>query len=166
MTKRWLVLFFCMVWAGGAFGQEEQNGLQITVSRKTTARDDQRTAYYLQKMDRTMALHVVVKNVSMKPLPEGRVEYSLLVNKALYYEHKRELYTGSEVLPALQPAATADVVLGSAQVNGYRDLFEQRKDKMDYKVVLVYNGKPMATVTSKEGFDSAAMNATKMASKN
>ena len=104
------------------FAQTEQNGLQIEVSRKTMAREDNRNSgFYEQQINRTMALHVTVKNVSMKPFPEGEIDYSLLVHKIYTYPNRVELYTGTVKLPALQPAEEKDVVIGSAQVNGYRD---------------------------------------------
>jgi hypothetical protein len=143
-------------------GQEEQNGLQIEVTRKTVAKNDVRTGFYNeQQLNRTMALHVVVKNVSMKPFPAGEIDYSLLVYKYNYSNHY-QLYTGTEPLPALQIGQSADVVIGAAQINGYRDIGFQHKDKMDYKIIIKHGSTETARVTSAEGFDSMAANAEQM----
>jgi hypothetical protein len=156
-----------LVFLATAFAQEEQNGLQVEVSRKTVARNDNRNSgFYDEQINRVMALHVVVKNVSMKAFPAGEIDYSLLVNKVDYYPTHYELYTGTEKLAALQTGESADVVIGAAQINGYRDFSAQRKDKMDYQVIIKYGGVETARFSSMEDFDTVASTAQKMRSAN
>ena len=120
MKRHLLFWASILVFALSAFAQEEKNGLQITVTRKTTARNDVRTGYYYDRqINRTMGLHVVVKNVSMEPFPAGEIDYSLLVFKIDYYPTHYQLYTGTEALPALPVGESADVVIGAAQINGF-----------------------------------------------
>jgi hypothetical protein len=147
------------------FAQEEQNGVQLTVTKKTTSRNDVRTGFLNEeRINRTMALHVVVKNVSMNPFPEGEIDYSLLVLKTNFFPSMYVLYSGTEALPALKTGESAEVVIGAAQINGWREIGEQRKDKMDYKVIVKHGKTETAVVKSIDGFDAIAATARKMAS--
>src|SRR4028118_331773 len=107
-----LLMFAAAAWA------EEKNGVQLTVSRKTLDRNDTRsTFYYYDRIDRTQGLKITVKNVSFKPMPEGEVEWTLLVRK--YASTTVEKYSGTEKLEALKPANSADLALGAAQISGW-----------------------------------------------
>ena len=162
MKRHWLFWACILAFSATGFGQEEQNGLQVEVSRKTMARNDIRTGYYDdQQINRTMALHVVVKNVSMKPFPAGEIDYSLLVLKINYFPSHYQLYTGTEPLPALKTGESADVIIGAAQISGYRDIGIQHKDKMNYKVVVKHGNTETARLTSIEGFDAIAATASR-----
>jgi hypothetical protein len=166
MKRLWLFSAIMLMCAAAGYAQEEQNGLQIEVTRKTTSRNDVRTdAYFDRSINRTMGLHVVVKNVSMKPFPEGEIDYSLLVLKVDYSPVYYELYTGTEKLPALQIGDSADIVIGDAQINGYANPSEQRKDKLDYQLIIKHNGAETARVSSMDDFDTVAENAHKMNSR-
>jgi hypothetical protein len=163
MKRHWLFIGCLLAFSVSVFAQQEQNGLQVEVSRKTMARNDVRTGFYEeQRINRTMALHVTVKNVSMKPFPAGEIDYSLLVLKVNYFPTTYQLYTGTEPLAALQVGESADVVIGAAEINGYRDLATQRKDKMDYKVVIKHGNTQTALLASNDNFDAMAASARKM----
>jgi hypothetical protein len=165
MKRHWLFIGCLLAFSVSVFAQQEQNGLQVEVSRKTMARNDVRTGYYdEQRINRTMALHVTVKNVSMKPFPAGEIDYSLLVLKVNYFPSHYLLYSGTEALHALQIGESADVVIGAAEVNGFRDIGTQRKDKMDYKVVIKHGNTQTAQLASNEGFDAIAASAEKVPS--
>lgn len=151
-----------MAMATAAFSAEQKNGLQVEVTRKTTGRNDTHDSAYFEQTDRTMALHIAVKNISMRDMPAGSVEYSLLVKKHNYSPPYYELYTGAENLPALKVAEQTDVVVGAAQLSGYRDIVETREDKMDYKIVVKQNSQEMLTITSNHAFDSLAERAHKV----
>ncbi len=157
-------LSMALLLAATAPASDTQNGLQVDVTKKTVGRNDTRNAdyYYNQQIDRTMALHVLAKNVSFKEMPEGTIEYSLLVKLHDYLgKGAYELYTGTEKLPPLKVAETADVTLGSAEVTGWGNIGEQHKDKLDYKIVIKQNGAVTMTLTSNSSFDSLAKRATK-----
>jgi len=162
MQRHWLVWAIAFAFVSPLFAQVEQNGIQVTITKKTTARNDTRTYYNEQRINRTMGLHVVVKNVSMKPFPAGEINYSLLVLKYNYSPSSYELYSGTQPLPALKVGESAEVLIGSAQISGWADIGERRKDKLDYKVVVKHGTTETAVVKSIDGFDAIAANAQKI----
>jgi hypothetical protein len=79
---------------------EEKNGLSVTVSKTTLERSDTRnTYYYSDRIDRTQGLKVTVKNVSFKDMPEGEIEWTILVRK--YYSTTVLKHSGKEKLKPL-----------------------------------------------------------------
>ena len=152
-----LLMFAAAAWA------EEKNGVQLTVSRKTLDRNDTRsTFYYYDRIDRTQGLKITVKNVSFKPMPEGEVEWTLLVRK--YASTTVEKYSGTEKLEALKPANSADLVLGAAQISGWRDVSERYKDKLEYQVIVKHGGAETVRTESTPSFDALKKRAIKAAS--
>src|SRR5260370_40698757 len=86
---------------------EEKNGLQVSVTKATLDRADQRGSYLnTDRIDRTQGLKVVIKNVSFKPMPEGEVEWEVLIRK--YNATPSGSYTGTETLKAVPLAAAVD----------------------------------------------------------
>ncbi len=143
---------------------ETQNGLQLSIAPKTISRNDTRYAYYFtdRAINRMMALQIVAKNVSTKAMPEGSVSWKILVIKSGYYNSApTELYEGTEKLPALKTAASQELLVGSAQITGWRDASSQRKDKLEYKITVTHDGKLTSEVSSVPAFDALAKNATK-----
>ncbi|MDQ3623222.1 MAG: hypothetical protein M3463_12135 [Verrucomicrobiota bacterium] len=137
---------------------EEKNGLSLSVSRKTLERADSRRTYYgYDRIDRTQGLKATIKNVSFKPMPAGEVEWTLLVRK--HNSTFIERFTGKEKLQALKPAETAELVLGAAQITGYRDWYDQAKDKLEYRVIVNQGGKETIRTTSTSAFDAVAKRA-------
>ena len=160
-------LLALFAWPAGVSALETQNGLQIAVAPKTISRNDTRYAYYFtsRSNNRMMALQIVTKNVSIKPMPEGTLEWQILVLRTGYgYSYSSgssEHYAGTEKLPALKAAASNEVLVGSAQIGGWNDGSTQRKDKMEYKITVKHDGKVTAEVTSTPAFDSIAAHAHK-----
>jgi hypothetical protein len=140
---------------------ETQNGLQIAVTPKTISRNDARYASYFtdRAINRMMALQIIAKNVSSKAMPEGSVEWKILV---LSTSGGSTLYSGREALGPLKTAASAELLVGSAQITGWRDASYQRKDKMEYKIVVNHGGAVTASVVSTPAFESLSMHAAKM----
>lgn len=146
-----------------AHGAETKNGVSLSVSKKTISRNDTRYAYYFNDLaiDRIMGLLVNVKNVTPRTMPEGEVEYQILVIKSGYLPPNYELYSGKEKLAALKAAQGAELILGSAQVTGWRDASYQRKDKIEYKVTVKIGDEEKVSVVSTNGFDAMAKRARK-----
>ena len=132
---------------------EEKNGVQLTVQKKTLDRADTRGgAYYLDRIDRTQGLKVMVKNVSFKPMPEGEVEWVILVRK--YPGTILEGFRGAEALKALRPADTVEMVMGAAQITGWRDYYDAVRDKMEYQVIVKQEGVEKVRMQSTSNFDT------------
>ena len=93
---------------------EEKNGVMLTVQKKTLDRNDARGGYYsYDRIDRTQGLKVTVRNTTIKPQPEGEVEWTIIVRRAGYSSGSLEGFSGVEKLKALRPSDTADMVMGA-----------------------------------------------------
>lgn len=159
MKARRAVLFAILFAAGATFSAraEEKNGLSVTVAKKTLDRADRTNGYYYDRIDRTQGLRVTVKNTTFKEMPEGEVEWTILVRQ--YSSTSIEKYSGKEKLKMLKPAEAADLVIGSAQITGWRDWNAQSKDKIEYQVVITQGGKETYRTASTGSFDMLAKRA-------
>lgn len=140
---------------------EVQNGLQVAVTPKTISRNDARYASLFateRAINRMMALQIIAKNVSTKTMEEGTVEWKILV---LPTGGGATLYTGTTQLPKLKTATSKELLVGSAQVMGWRDASYQRKDKLEFKVTISHGGTPTTEVVSTPAFDQLASTATR-----
>ena len=145
----------------GALDAAEKNGLSVTVSKKTLDRADRTSAYYSDRIDRTQGLKVSVKNTTFKEMPEGEVEWTILVRQ--YASTSIHKHQGKEKLKALKPAETAELLIGAAHITGWRDWGTQWKDKIEYQVVINQAGKETFRTASTSSFDSLAKRAVKVA---
>ena len=144
-----------------ALAVETQNGLQVSVAPKTISRNDARYASYFtdRALNRMMALQIIAKNVSTKAMNEGTVEWQILV---LSTSGGSTLYSGRERLSALKTAASAELLVGSAQITGWRDASYQRKDKLEYKIIVNHGGAVTATIVSTPAFESLSLHAARV----
>ncbi len=151
----------CLLLTFSSAPAEEKNGLSLSVSKKTLERSDSRNGYigYSDRIDRTQGLKVTVKNTSFKPMPEGEMEWTILVRK--YLSSSLYRYTGKEKLSALKVAEAADLTIGAAQITGWKDYGEQYKDKIEYQVVITQAGKEMIRTASTPAFDALAKRSVK-----
>jgi hypothetical protein len=132
------------------------------VSKKTIDRSDERSSsFYSDRINRTQGLKAVVKNISFRDKPEGQLEWTLLVRK--YYSTTIEKHSGTEKLPALRKAESAEFQLGSAQIYGWRSPSYNVKDKIEYQVIISHEGTETIRVSSTSAFDSLAKRATNAA---
>jgi hypothetical protein len=139
---------------------EEKNGLLVSVGKKTIDRNDAKGAY-IGRTDRTQGLALSVKNTSIRDFPAGEVQWTIVVRKT--YEGGLYKYTGKEALKALRPSSTAELVLGAAQTTGYRSETYNYKDKLEYEVVIVHDGKETLRTSSDPNFAVLAKRATSTA---
>ena len=152
--------FFAVLFAGGlvlSARGEEKKGLMVTVAKKTLDRADRSSGYYYDRIDRTQGLRVLVKNNTFKEMPEGEVEWTILVRQ--YSSSSIQKYTGKEKLKGLKPAETADLLIGAAQITGWREWGTQWKDKIEYQVVITQGGKETFRTASTGSFDILAKRA-------
>jgi hypothetical protein len=155
------VLFALLALAPHSPAAETQNGLQISVAPKTISRNDARYSIYFANsaINRMMALQIIAKNVSTRGMPEGSIVWQILVIGA---SGGSTLYSGKENLPALKTAASKELLVGSAQITGWRDGTYQRKDKLEYKVLVNHGGAITATVVSTPAFEALATHANRV----
>lgn len=140
---------------------EEKNGLLVTVQKTTLDRADQRAGYfYGGRINRTEGLKVSIKNTSFKPMPEGEVHWEILNRK--HYSTTVESTTGKEKLQALKPAEITELKIGAAEVTGYKDGYDNVKDKLEWQVTILQAGKEVMKTASTGGFEAIAKRATKV----
>jgi hypothetical protein len=156
---RTLLAALCVVLlAPWVSAQQTQNGLQLTASPKTVSRNDTRYAYWFSdsRINRMMALQVVAKNVSSKPMAEGTLEWKIVV---ISRYGDMTLYTGTEKVPALKTAESKEFLVGSAQITGWRDASYQSKDKLEHEITIHHGGVQTARVSSTPKFEALAKGA-------
>lgn len=139
---------------------QEKNGLSVNVTKRTLNRNDKRSYAYYTRYDRTQGFKVVIRNTSLKPLPEGEVSWTILVRKALY-SNRTEKYVGTEKLKPLRPSESVELMVGAVPIEGYR--YERDyKDDMEYELVMTHSGKETARFSSKPAFAALAKGAILM----
>jgi len=159
--SRWLPVAIVLLLAGLPGRAEEKNGLQVNVTKTTLDRSDQRTGYYYStRIDRVEGLKVAIKNITFKPQGAGEVKWEMLNRK--YYSTTIESISGTEKLQPLKAAEKVDMVIGGAQVQGWRDTNNQSKDKIEWQIIISQEGKEVIRMNSTNAFDTLAKKATKV----
>jgi hypothetical protein len=138
-------------------GAEERNGLLVNVSKRTLNRADRRDTVYYTQYDRTQGYKVTIKNTSLKALPEGEVNWTILVLKPV--SGTTEKYVGTEKLKPLRSSETVELMIGAVPIGGYR--YERDyKDEMEHEIVISHAGKETLRSSSKPSFAALAKRAT------
>ena len=159
-SLRTLAVLAVLLVTAAVLPAEEKNGLLVTVGKVTLDRADQRRGYYYStRIDRTEGLKVSIRNTSFKPRPEGELEWQILVRK--YYSSDIESSNGKEKLKPLRAAEATEMVIGGASVKGWRDGYDQSKDKLEWQVIIRHEGAETIKLQSTSGFDALAKRAAK-----
>ncbi len=138
-------------------GAEERNGLLVNVSKRTLNRADRRDTVYYTQYDRTQGYKVTIKNTSLKALPEGEVNWTILVLKPV--SGTTEKYVGTEKLKPLRSSESVELMIGAVPIGGYR--YERDyKDEMEHEIVISHAGKETLRSSSKPSFAALAKRAT------
>jgi len=119
---RWILLLiaFSLSAVGLRALTVEKSGIRVDANFKTLDRADGRANYDYREIDRTIALKAVVKNTGFKPLPAGKVEWTILVRRWGFSEIGRiEKATGSAEVPALKQGESAELTLGEVRIGGH-----------------------------------------------
>ncbi len=138
---------------------EEKNGVSLTVSKKTLDRNDTRAPYYYSgdRIDRTQGLKATIRNTSSKAQPEGEVKWTIIV-RGYSSPDTIQGNTGTEPIKALKASETVEMVLGAAQITGYKG-YDMAKDKMEYQIIVSQDGVEKVRFQSTSGFDALAKRA-------
>lgn len=138
----------------------EKNGLSVAVNKTTLENNDTRGAgYYSDRINRTQGLKASIRNMSFKEMPEGEVIWTILVLR--WGSSTINSYTGTEKLKALKPSETADMVIGKAEMGGYKNYGAAEKDKTEWQVVVKQGGSEIIKTQSTSTFDNLAKRAVK-----
>lgn len=153
---------FSLLLAAATARAEEKNGLNVTVVKTTVEKKDTRSGYaeskgYYETLNRTQALKVTLKNTSFKPMPEGELEWKIVVVGA----YSSRLQTGSEKVKALKPANVQELVIGNAEVSGWRRGTSKKEDRVEWQITVKQGETEIIKTQSSPEFDALAKHATK-----
>ncbi len=151
-----------LVWSlaiSASVNAEDKNGVSLTVSKKTLDRNDTRASSYYSgdRIDRTQGLKATIRNTSIKAQPEGEVKWTIIV-RGYSSPDTIQGNTGTEPLKALKASETVEMVLGAAQITGYKG-YDMAKDKMEYQIIVSQDGMEKVRFQSTAGFDALAKRA-------
>ena len=136
---------------------EEANGLRLTAQKTLLEKDKDRDQFYeWDKVEKALGLKVAARNISFKDLPEGTLEYTVIVKRWGRTPELFESYTGSEKLPALVKGAEANltiarVPLGGWEIGGNRKQFQDSIE--GWQVIAKHGGAETIKITSTAAFE-------------
>ncbi len=136
---------------------EEANGLRLTVQKTLLDKANNRDAFYAwDKVDKALGLKVAAKNISFKDLPEGTLEYVVIVKRWGHRPELFESYSGSEKLPALAKSGEVNLVIGKVPLGGW-ETSSNRKEFADtiegWQVIAKHGGKETIKIVSTAAFE-------------
>ena len=133
---------------------KEENGLRVEVQKSTLSKDDSRKDGYLDTVDRTLGLKVFIKNISMKDLEPGKIDWIMIVERWGSGPSRFERYKGSEPLPALRTGQELTLTVGESQISGYKGYGGTYQDKIEgWGVNVSHPNKAPMTITSSSSFE-------------
>jgi hypothetical protein len=136
---------------------EEANGLRLTAQKtlleKTSDRDSDA---YWEKVDKALGLKTMLQNVSLKAMPEGSMEYIVIVKRWGHTPTLYEKYEGTEKVPALLAGGKAELTVAKVPIAGYeaggnRKLYQDSVEAWQIKVS--HEGKETVKLTSTSAFE-------------
>jgi hypothetical protein len=135
---------------------EEANGLRLTAQKTVLDKETNRDAFdQWDKVDKALGLKVAAVNTSFKDLPEGTLEYTVIVKRWGRSPELYESYTGTEKFPALIKGADANLVVGKVPMSGY-EIGGNRKQFQDsiegWQVIVKHADKETIKLTSTAAF--------------
>jgi hypothetical protein len=147
-TPRCLIAI--LVLAATAPGFAQLRYTELKVERRTLDREDKVAKPRSNAEELTRGLRITVRNTSLKPQPEGEVEWSILVARPGI--ERALLSTGREKLKALQTSEVATFDVGAVPVQSRSG---ERQD-MEYRVVVRRGDAQVVEVESKTSFAQLA----------
>ena len=135
---------------------DEQNGLLVSIGRKTVDRNSSRGPR-AEATKFIQGLKTEVKNVRLKPLPAGEVRWTILVRR-----HSEEMmrYQGSEPLKALKNSETTELMFGDFNSVGIRGDEGVDKERLEYQLVILHEGKETYRFATAPNFAALAKDST------
>jgi hypothetical protein len=135
---------------------EEANGLRLTVQKTQLDKQNNKDVFYeWDKVEKALGLKVAARNISFKDLPEGTLEYTVIVKRWGRTPELYENFSGTEKFPALIKSAEANLVVGKVPLGGW-ETNSNRKEFMDsiegYQVIVKHDGKETVKIVSNAAF--------------
>jgi hypothetical protein len=148
----------------GTSDAEDANGLRVTVQKTMLERDKNRGSAYegWDKISKGIGLKVAARNMSFKDMPEGSVEYVIIVQRWGRMPEVFESYSGTEKLPALLKGTEANLTVGNVPLSGYEagGNRKQFQDSLEgWQVTVKHADKETIKITSNQDFEKLAKKA-------
>jgi len=155
--KATLASIVCAVLFTAIGMSEEANGLRLTAQTTLLEKEKDRDAFdQWDKVDKALGIKVAARNVSFKDLPEGTLEYVVIVKRWGHSPELLESYTGTEKLPALAKSAEINLTVGKVPMSGY-EIGGNRKQFQDsiegWQIIVKHEGKETIRITSTSSFE-------------
>ena len=150
----WILGIFLLVSVSYA---EEANGLRLTAQKTLLEKSKDRDAFHQwDKVDKALGLKVAGKNVSFSDLPEGTLEYTVIVKRWGHTPERFESYTGTEKFPALKRGDDANLTVGMVPMSGY-EIGGNRKQFQDsiegWRITVTHGDVETIKITSTSTFE-------------
>ena len=138
-------------------GAEEANGVRLTAQKTLLEKSKDRDAFnQWDKVEKALGIKAVVQNISLKSIPEGSIEYIVIVKRWGRTPTAYEKYQGTEKVPALLTGAKADLTLAKVPLGGY-EIGGNRKQFQDsiegWQLTITHEGKETVKLTSTSSFE-------------
>ena len=155
-AHRLILSSFLFSFLGHPAFAEEKNGLMVNVEKKVLDKADERGGYYTyDRVNRTMGLKVVVKNMSFRVQPESEIEWKIIMRGGYYSSSSSpEGYTGKEKLKTLKGSEAVTLILGAVQLTGYADTAKAKN--MEWQIVIRQDDKEVYSNASCANFEALA----------
>lgn len=145
-------LFFAI---GANSSADEQHGVSVVVARRTTDRTAIKGESDTTKLKQGLKLEL--KNLRLKALPEGELQWTVLVKKR--WEGFTS-YEGKETLKPLKSQQTVELFVGDFAVSTTRSSEGISKEKVEYQIVVRHEGKETYRFATDADFNTLAKIAT------
>lgn len=131
---------------------EDAPRIFVTVVKKTAGKGTDRVIGG-EDRNRPQELAVTVTNQSMRSLPAGVVQWSIVVRKSYGSSWK---HSGKKELPPLLSFKSAEVTCGSFDVESRRHSSGNERDRIEYEIVILHGGKESYRTASVSNFAALA----------
>ncbi len=116
--------------------------------------DDRDRSWGLDRVDRTLGLKILAKNISMRPFDEGLLEWTIIIERWGYSPSRYERYKGMQKLDPLKPGESVNLTAGESSIGGYGGYNKRYQDKMEaWQVVVKHASGTTISVQSGSSFD-------------
>ena len=136
-----------------------QNGLSVTAVRKTSDRLSGRGSYYYDTTKLTQDLKVDIKNTGIKAYPAGELQWTVLIHSR-YYSSSMVKYKGADPVKALRAGEAVELSVGGFESESVRTYSGTMKDKIEYQLIIVHEGKETYRFQTTPSFDAIAKKAS------
>lgn len=133
---------------------EEKNGVRLSVQKTTLDKIRDRNSTYYGNVNKALALRVLVKNIGLKDLPAGKVEYTVIVKR--WGSNHYEKFTDTLDLKSLTRNEELEMAAGNFKLSGYEDVSNRRDfvDKLEaWRVRVLHEDKETVTAISGGDYD-------------